>query len=328
MSSGDNNHTTTNNHNTSLETNDVDPLLLEWARHWSSGAKRRANWIADLAEPSTEESKNESSTGPRPLGPDFKPQDHDIVFKAKDRTKKTGHQLMKKVVLKYLSRQKFEKYKASTIMREDAPALMKAIIDLVGANQSNPPSMYKLEEDKNGQVRYIDANPLHMVTYVQHLRKVMLKRAKASNNVRRTTATTTPSSSSSPFISELLATRLAQQDAPHCSSQAVVPSDLLPTPGTTSPTNSLATLPRDYLRKLKIDNLKHDDDKAETELFQDFLSGLIRIIDGNAAFQERIPEKGMLQCLYKGIQMTLDEMLELYEDFETRKVSSRPAEAA
>jgi hypothetical protein len=227
----------------------------------------------------------------------FKPQKYNVVFNDRGRTDSPGHTLMRSKICEYLSTKQFVKGKAEKMMKADAPGLMKHIKKCaalrVRGKVSRAPSMYKLETKKNGQVRYIKAKPTHLVTYVQQQRKNWQKEGKASDN-----------------SSQSLAKSLAPPEAPnHHGSCAESPSNLFP-PAPTPLINLLAKLAGAYSCLLKIDNLKNEDDKAQTELFVDFLSGFI--VDGKTAFLEQIPKYGnpspMLQCMYKGIQMTFEEM--------------------
>jgi hypothetical protein len=298
----------------------------------SAQLKFFSDWMVDLHESYNDESKSERSStrqGESVAVVDtelvnFMPQEYDIVFNDRSRTKKPGQVMMKKVALNYLSLRRFEKNKALTTMRADAPELMKYIMQRaaidVGTNKSSrAPSMYKLETDQNGQVKYIEAKPDHLVTYVRQLQKEGSKKAKASDNSTTTTRTTASSSSSSSFLSQLRVTRLAEPEVPHHSSGVVAPSYLLPPPATPPDINSLVTLARDYHCKLKIDTPKYDNHRTQTKLLQDFLSRFILAMDENAAFLGQIPEGDMLQCLYKSIQSTLDKMYQIYQGFERRE---------
>jgi hypothetical protein len=96
------------------------------------------------------------------------------------------------------------------------------------------------------------------------------------------------------------------------------PTDSLPP---LQPFSNLFTLASTYLDQVTIDSVDNDDDdKAQTELFQDFLSGFM-VKDGTTAFLEQIPKYGtptpMLQCMYQGMQDTFEGMFKVYQGFET-----------
>jgi hypothetical protein len=266
--------------------------------------------VTDLNESasSSEESTNDSTTTSTDDATEifnFKPQTYDVVFNDRGRTDTPGHTLMRSKICEYLSSKQFVKGKAEQMMNTDAPGLMEHIKKCaalrVRGKESRAPSMYKLETKKNGQVRYIKAKPTHLVTYVRQLRKNWRKEGKALD------ASTTPTAS---LISPSLAT----------SSRAEALGNPFPPPPTPL-TNSLAKLAGAYSCLLKIENLKNEDDKTQTELYVDFLSGLM--VDGNTAFLEQIPKYGnpspMLQCMYQGVQMTLEEMYKVYQEFETKE---------
>jgi hypothetical protein len=209
------------------------------------------------------------------------------------------------------------------MMKADAPGLMEEIKKFaakrVRGKGSRAPSMYKMEIQNNGQVRYIEANPSHFVTYVRQLRKDWRKEGKVLDYSK--TATTSES-----FLSPSLTTNLAQPEAPSHGSRAEAPNDLLP-PRPTPHTNSLRKLAGADKCRLTMDNLKNEDDKAQTLLFVDFLSGFM--VEDNTAFLEQIPNYGspspMLHCMYKGIQMAFEEMYKVYQGFETLEIQRTPA---
>jgi hypothetical protein len=252
----------------------------------------------------------------------FKPQKYDVVFNDRGRTDTPGHILMRSKIHEYLSAKQFVKGKAEKMMKADAPGLMedikKCAAGRVRGKASRVPSMYKMEVQKNGQEKYIEANPSHFVTYLRQLRKNRRKEGKASDHSTTTVATAS-------WLSPSLATSLAQPEAPNDGSRAEVPSNPLPPPPTPH-TNSLIKLAGVYKCLLKNDNLKKEDDKAQTQLFVDFLSGFM--VENNTAFLEQIPNYGnpspMLQCMYKGVQMAFEEMYKVYQGFETIEIQMTP----